>query len=59
MNQEPDEKGQQLRRKILGDRYLDAAAKSSTDLPARYIAATGTVRAPKRTPPTRKYAHRV
>ena len=31
MNQELYEKGQQLRRKILGDRYVDAAAKSTTD----------------------------
>ena len=31
MNQELYEKGQQLRRKILGDRYVDAAAKNTTE----------------------------
>ena len=31
MNQELYEKGQQLRRQILGDRYVDAAAKNTTE----------------------------
>ena len=31
MNKELYDKGQQLRRRILGDRYVDAAAKNTTE----------------------------